>query len=43
VRTGASRQVAVQFSHLTPTQRDSLEDYIGSPETEAVQSGWMRG
>jgi DNA-binding response OmpR family regulator len=42
VRTGTSRQVAVQFSHLTANQRDLLEDYIGGPETEAVESGWIR-
>jgi hypothetical protein len=40
---GASRQVAVQFAHLTPTQKDLLEDYIGSPDTEVVESGWIRG
>lgn len=43
VRTGASRQVAVQFAHLTTSQRDMLEDYIGSPETEAVTEGWIKG
>jgi CheY-like chemotaxis protein len=43
VRTGAGRQVAVQFSQLTAAQRDLLEDYVGSPETEVVQSGWIRG
>ncbi|HET7840116.1 MAG TPA: response regulator, partial [Terriglobia bacterium] len=42
VRAGANRQVAVQFAHLTPAQRDLLEDYIGSPETEVVTSGWMK-
>lgn len=43
VRAGASRQVAVQFAHLTPAQRDLLEDYVGSPETEMVESGWIKG
>jgi two-component system, chemotaxis family, chemotaxis protein CheY len=43
VRTGAGRQVAVQFAHLTPAQRDLLEDYVGGPETEVVESGWIRG
>ncbi len=42
VRAGANRQVAVQFAHLTSAQRDVLEDYIGSPESEVVTSGWMR-
>ncbi len=43
VRKGASRQVAVQFAHLTPAQKDLLEDYVGSPDTEVVASGWIRG
>ncbi|MGE5327569.1 MAG: response regulator [Deltaproteobacteria bacterium] len=42
VRTAPSRQVAVQFAHLTLTQRDQLEDYIGSPENEVVTSGWIK-
>jgi CheY-like chemotaxis protein len=41
-RCGAGRQVAVQFGYLTPAQRDHLEDYVGSPETEVVGSGWIR-
>jgi DNA-binding response OmpR family regulator len=42
-RNGGSRQVAVRFGHLTAAQRDLLEDYIGSPSTEVVESGWIRG
>ena len=41
-RTGSSHQAAVQFPHLTPAQRDSLEDYIGSVDSQPVESGWMR-
>ncbi len=41
-RNGAARQVAVRFARLTPAQRDLLEDYVGSPETEVVESGWIR-
>jgi DNA-binding response OmpR family regulator len=43
VRTGASRQVAANFPRLTAAQRDLLEDYVGSPQTEVVESGWIRG
>ena len=42
VRTGAGHQVAVQFSQLTPALRDSLEDYVGSVDTEPVESAWIK-
>lgn len=43
VRSGAGRQVALRFVHLTAAQRDLLEDYVGSPDTEVVESSWIRG
>jgi CheY-like chemotaxis protein len=42
VRLGASRQVAVQFAHLSAALKDLLEDYVGSAHTEVVRSGWIR-
>lgn len=42
VRTGGSRQVAIQFSRLTPAQRDSLEDFVSSEDSQPVEPGWMR-
>jgi CheY-like chemotaxis protein len=42
VRAAPNRQVAVQFAHLSVTQRDQLEDYIGSPENKLVSSGWIK-
>lgn len=42
MRASAGHQIAVQFAHLTPAQRDTLEDYIGSPETEVAASSWIR-
>ena len=42
MRTASNRQVAVRFGRLTPAQRDQLEDYIGSKETEVVSSGWIK-
>lgn len=41
-RIGAGRQVAVQFAPLSSSQRDMLEDYVGSPDTEIVESGWIK-
>ena len=41
-RTGAGHQVAVQFSKLTPALRDSLEDYVGSEDTQPVESAWIK-
>ncbi len=42
LRTGTGRQVAVQFSQLTPALRDSLEDYVGSEDTQPVESARIK-
>ncbi len=42
MRVSTGRQVAVQFAHLTPAQRDTLEDYVGSPDSEVATSGWIK-